>query len=80
MKIVYSKQAVKSIASMDSATKQRIRVAIEAFPNGDIIPLKGTDSLFRLRVGTWRVVFSYLDRCTIAIERISTRGDAYRRL
>lgn len=60
MKIKYSKQAVKAINSMDRITKQRIKKAIEGLPNGDIKPLRGCDSVFRLRVGAWRILFSNL--------------------
>ncbi len=59
MKITYAKQAVKAIGGMDRKTKQRMKIAIESLPQGDVKPLKGASGSFRLRVGDWRVLFSY---------------------
>ena len=78
MNILYAKSAVKAINSMDKSSKQRIRQAIEGIPEGDINPLKGSHILYRLRVGTRRIVFSYLDAETVLIERIGNRGDVYK--
>lgn len=78
MHIEYAKQAVKAINGMDRSTKQRIKIAIESLPNGDVKPLKGIRGSFRLRVGTWRILFSYLGNDTILIERIAPRGEIYK--
>lgn len=59
MQISYAKAAVKAINSMDRPTKQRIRAAIEKIPAGDIKPLQGSSGSYRLRVGGWRILFSY---------------------
>jgi len=41
-------------------------------------PLKGRSSLFRVRLGQYRVVYHlYLDRREIVIQKIATRGKAY---
>lgn len=32
----------------------------------------------RMRVGGWRIVFSYPDKNTILIEKIAPRGDVYK--
>ena len=78
MGIEYSKAAVKAIAAMDRKTKQRIKEAIEGIPQGDIKPLRGSSTLYRLRVGGLRIVFSYPDNNTVLIERIAPRGDVYK--
>lgn len=78
--IQYSKQAVKAINGMDKPTKQRIKTAIDAIPNGDIKPLKGLPGSYRLRVGDWRIIFYYIDSNTVLIEQISPRGDVYKRI
>lgn len=78
MNIEYSKAAVKTIAAMDGKTKQRIKAAIESIPGGDIKPLRGSSTLYRLRVGNWRIVFSYPNNNTVLIERIAPRGDVYK--
>lgn len=78
MNITYSKKAVKVINRMDTPTKQRIRKAIELLPDGDIKLLQGQVSIYRLRVGNWRVLFSYPDSNTIQIEKIGPRGQVYK--
>ena len=78
MRTEYTKAAVKSISSMERKTKQRIKEAIEGIPDGDIKPLQGSLTLYRLRVGKWRIVFSYPDDDTVLIERIAPRGDVYK--
>lgn len=78
VKIEYSKASVKAINTMDTKTKQRIKTAIEGIPAGDIKPLEGSKTLYRLRVGKWRIVFSYPDKETVLIERIAPRGGAYK--
>lgn len=78
MKIQTAKAAAKVLEAMDQKMQQRMNRAIKAIPDGDIRPLIGTRSLFRLRVGNWRIVFYYLDDETIWIEKIASRGDAYK--
>lgn len=76
--IEYSKKAVKAIQSMDKQTKARIRAGIEALPAGDVKPMRGSDGSFRLRVGDWRILFSYPEAGTILIEKVAPRGDVYK--
>ena len=78
MDIKYAKTAVKTIGNIDKAMKQRLKKAIEDLPKGDVKRLKGSDSLYRLRVGGWRIVFSLPDTNTILIEKIAPRGDVYK--
>ena len=78
MRIDYSKAAVKYISGLDKPSKQRIKNGIEGIPNGDIKPLSGSTRLYRLRVGDWRIVFSYPDDKTVLIEKIAPRGGVYK--
>ena len=78
MEIRYSKAAVKVINSMDRPTKQRIRAAIEKLPEGDIKALKGSKGSYRLRMGDWRILFSYPEHDIILIEKIGPRGEVYK--
>jgi mRNA interferase RelE/StbE len=55
-----------------------MKKAIEAIPSGDIKPLKGSDGSFRLRVGDWRIIFSYVSEDIILIEKIAPRGEVYK--
>jgi len=78
MKIEYARAAVKVINSMDRPTKQRIKAGIEKLPQGDIKPYKGSPGTYRLRVGDWRILFSYPEEGTILIEKIGPRGGVYK--
>ena len=82
MIIQYTKAAQKAINSMDSQTKQRIRIGIEGLtakpPIGDIKRLKGNTGLHRLRVGDYRILFFYPENDIILIEKIAPRGNAYK--
>ena len=79
MDIVLSKKAAKTISHMDSVTKQRIKTAISQLPNGDVKQIKGRDiTTYRLRVGGWRVLYSFDYDGKIFIEKISPRGEIYK--
>ena len=91
MDIQYSKKAVKVINRLDKPTKSRIKEAIEGIPKGDIKVLQGSENSYRLRVGDWRIIFSYFeterkDETTgeiitekaILIEKIAPRGEVYK--
>lgn len=78
MKIGYSKKARKVLEAMNSKAQERFRTAIKKIPEGDIKLLQGTQDTYRLRVGSWRILFSYQEENRIFIEKISPRGDAYK--
>ena len=78
MNILYAKRAIKTIERLDTTTKQRIGQGIVAIPSGDIKRLQGHAELYRLRVGDWRILFTYLASDTVLIEKISPRGEAYK--
>lgn len=65
MEIKFSKSAIKAISVMDSKTKQRIKAAIY-------------DGYFRLRVGGWRIIFTYPGKDKLMIAKIAPRGGAYK--
>lgn len=69
MIILYEKNAAKHISSLDKATKQRIKKAIEALPSGDVKKLQGYKTDYRLRVGNLRVLFS-IETDTIIIKDV----------
>ena len=78
MRLTYSKSAVKVINGMDKATKQRIKAALEKIPDGDIKPFKGSPGTYRLRVGGWRILFSYPEHDIVLVDKIGPRGDVYK--
>lgn len=79
MQIEYKKNAVKYINSCDRATKQRLKIAIEKLPLGDVKKLAGLENDFRLRVGDLRILFS-IEEDIIIINDILPRGQAYKRI
>ena len=77
MRKTYAKRAAKDIKKLHNPDKQRIKIGIEKLPAGDVKKLKGCENLYRLRVGDWRIIFSYADKDTILIEEVDSRGDIY---
>ena len=79
MQIIFSKDAAKTIARMDSKQKLRIRQAVEKLPQGDVKKVQGHRiETFRLRVGDFRVLYSFYDSNTIIVEKIAPRGQIYK--
>lgn len=86
MQIEYTKTAVKALSKMDKALRLRIRDAIEGLtqkpPRGDIKPMQGIPSgRYRLRVGSYRVIYSYRQDGTmeiLCILDVGPRGDVYK--
>ena len=74
MNIIVSKRATKALARLDAPTRRHIVQAIEKIPHGDIKPLKGAESSYRLRLGDWRILSSTQCDVTILIEKVGLRG------
>jgi len=78
MNVELSPKAAKSLRGINQPDKGRIIRALEKLPQGDVKALQGAHGLFRLRVGDWRVVFSYPAQDSILVERIAPRGEIYK--
>jgi mRNA interferase RelE/StbE len=82
-RVEWAKQALKALSRLDRRTQNRILAAIDdlaELSKGDVRRIEGgTDEAFRLRVGGWRIIFSYPDDSTLIIHRVRTRGDVYKR-
>ncbi|MCG6795757.1 type II toxin-antitoxin system RelE/ParE family toxin [Geobacillus sp. YHL] len=81
-KLIYRRAAVKFIARQDKDVQERLAFGLQGLlaipPQGDIKKLKGQDGLYRLRVGTYRVLFRIdHEERIIYIEAIGNRGDVY---
>lgn len=78
-KIVIKKIAKKFIDKLPRNEKIRIIKAIEKLPNGDDIKkLKGHDNLLRLRVGSYRIIYTVDNgKLTIYVIEVGNRGDVY---
>jgi mRNA interferase RelE/StbE len=71
-----------AITRQDQRTAQRIFAAVHQLAEhniGDVKKLAGEAGEYRLRVGDWRVLFSFEDHGqTVLLLRILNRRDAYR--
>ena len=73
--------ALDDLARRDPAFARRIRQRVAAFAEtgqGDVRKLEGRTGQWRLRVGTWRVVFAFDPPGSITVLSMSDRRDAYR--
>ena len=59
MQIVFSKHADKVLNKVDNLTRARLLHVIDNIPTGDIKWIHTPRALYRLRIGGWRVIFSY---------------------
>lgn len=70
------------IALQSRRTAQRIVDAVNRLAEdnlGDVRKLAGTASEYRLRVGDWRVLFTFEENGqTLLVSRVLNRRDAYR--
>jgi mRNA interferase RelE/StbE len=78
MKFDFSSRARKEIRRINEPDKTRLLNAIYNLPNGDVRLLAGYAGLYRLRIGAWRVVFSYCAANIILIEKVAPRGQIYK--
>ena len=75
----YSKQAEKFLKKQSQKTALRIINAINKLPEGDVKKLRGFKNLYRLKVGDYRVKFTYdKDDNRIVVEEVDTRGGIYK--
>lgn len=80
-KIKYEKGCLKYLKKLDRNTQIRILNAINQLPFGDVKKLQGNTGDYRLRVGSYRIVFSKDDENLIIIViEIAPRGEIYKRL
>lgn len=80
-RIILKKRAKKFIDGLPMNERKRVVTAIERLPDGeDIKRLKGHDDLFRLRVGTYRIIYT-VDNGELVIYVIDAgnRGQIYNR-
>jgi mRNA interferase RelE/StbE len=79
---ILSRGAQRDLGRLDRVVAARIVRAIERYAatgHGDVKRLQGRGDEMRLRVGDWRVIFTFEDDGeTILIGRILPRGRVYR--
>ncbi|MBD5451827.1 MAG: type II toxin-antitoxin system RelE/ParE family toxin [Lachnospiraceae bacterium] len=79
--IILKKRAKKFIDKLPINERRRIVTAIELLPNGeDIKKVKGHNDLLRLRVGSYRIIYSVDNgKCIIYVIDAGNRGEIYNR-
>ena len=77
--IIIKKKAKKFIDKIPQNDKKRIVTAIESLPDGeDIKKLKGHDELLRLRVGSYRIIYTVdHGKLTVYVIDAGNRGEIY---
>ncbi len=78
-----AKRVAKSLASLERRTQQRVRAAIELLADDPRPPacvaMQGEDSVYRVRVGDYRIVYEVLDEVLlIQVVRVGHRREVYR--
>ncbi len=81
--ITFAKSARKELEELDLKFSERILQKIEMLVNNPRPPgcekLKGEDNLWRIRIGSYRVIYSISDKNKLVdIVIIRDRKDAYR--
>ena len=84
-KVLIRKTALKFIEKQDRRTQERLLKAIKQLPkNGDIKKMRGSDFLYRLRVGDFRVLFEVtpisIEVTLIDVTDVDSRGQIYKGL
>ena len=82
-KLIYHKSAVKFIGKLNKTSQERIVTGLKGLlsvpPEGDIKRLSGYADLYRLRIGSFLVIFSIDHReQVIYIQAVGNRGDIYK--
>lgn len=79
--ILYEKAVVKFLKKQPEEQQRRIMEAIHALPErGDIKQLKGHAELFRLRVGSYRIIYTVdHGKLVVCVIDIGNRGQIYNR-
>ena len=82
-RVEIARRAVKSISRLPRQEQQRVRAAIDLLaeqprPPG-CVALTGEDSVYRVRVGSLRILYEVADaRLMIQVIRVGHRRDVYR--
>ena len=81
--VIFSKGAARQFKKLPQNIQERIQIkiddlAIEPRPNG-VKKLEGEDSLYRIRVGDYRVVYEILDDILlVTVIKVKHRRSVYR--
>ncbi len=79
-KIQIDKKALKFIAKQPKPQQERLLRAIKQLPDiGDIKPMQGYADHYRLRVGSYRVIYTLNNGVMLVqVVAVGNRGDVYK--
>ena len=79
-RIVIERPAMKFLLKQPQEQRERILKAIQGLPDvGDIKPMSGHKDLYRLRVGSYRVIYTVEnDLLIVRVMTVGNRGDVYK--
>lgn len=78
-----ARRAERSLASLERREQQRIRAALDLLADNprppNCVAMQGEDSVFRVRVGDYRIVYEVIDAVLLVhVVRIGHRREVYR--
>ena len=76
-----ARNSLRELARRDPDLAKRIRQRMAAYAatsQGDVRKLHGGGNRWRLRVGSWRVIFIFAPPGTITVLTVAPRREAYR--
>lgn len=78
-----ARRAARSLASLERREQQRIRAALDLLADNprppNCVAMQGEDSVYRVRVGDYRIVYEVQDSVLIVhVVRIGHRREIYR--
>jgi len=78
--VFLEKPSRKFIARQPFAQQKRILKALYKLPyEGDIVPMRGKEGQYRVRIGSYRAVYNLdRDRLTVSVIKVDSRGDVYK--
>ncbi|MDR0566294.1 MAG: type II toxin-antitoxin system RelE/ParE family toxin [Prevotellaceae bacterium] len=86
MKTAYSKAFEKDFRSLPAGVHMqvltlvdKVKAAAQLCDMPDCIPLRGSRSKYRIRCGSYRVIFTLEQDNTVFLHRIVPRGQAYKK-
>lgn len=81
--VVVSKRVRKFVLKQDAVTRKRLGNALLALAenpySGDVKRLSGHETVFRKRVGSYRILYEVIDeRLVVNVIKLESRGDVYK--
>lgn len=80
-RVFLTRRAERDLDNLDPPVRERVVATLRRFAgtgHGDVKKLKGEGDRWRLRVGDWRVLFTFTeDGDTLLVMRVLPRGKAY---